>query len=74
MKKSISFVSVGLLLAVSVPGASAQAGGRGAPPPPAPAPGSAATFRSGAEMHAVLQRAIANGGAQQSSSIALTDQ
>jgi mannose-6-phosphate isomerase-like protein (cupin superfamily) len=48
--------------------------GQQPPPPPAPAPGSAGIFRPGADLSTVMQREIAEGGAMQSSSIALTDQ
>lgn len=43
-------------IAISVTSAAAQP----APPPPAPAPGSPATYKSAAELAAVLQKAAAN--------------
>ena len=78
MKTSLTLVGVCLLIVASTGDAAAQsgAGGRGsaAPPPPAPAPGSAAIFRSGAELQAALARSLANGGPMASASITVTDE
>jgi len=43
-------------------------------PPPAPAPGSPATFKSAAELAAVLQKATVNAGGMSSSSVTNNDQ
>jgi len=44
------------------------------PPPPAPAPGSAAIFKSAADLTAALSKATANAGGMSSSNVATTDQ
>ncbi len=72
MKTSMSLGVALLLVAFHAGDTAAQAGA--APPPPAPAPGSAAIFRSNADLQAALARSIANGGAMASSSITVTDQ
>jgi mannose-6-phosphate isomerase-like protein (cupin superfamily) len=66
-------VLLGAALALSAV-AFGEVGAQQTPPPPAPAPGSAGIFRAGADLTAVMQREISEGGAMQSSSIALTDQ
>lgn len=77
MKRSI--VMLALLLAAS-PAALAQdapAGGRGAaaqPAPPAPPPGSPATYKSSAELQAVLAKAMAGTTDMVSSAVSNTDQ
>lgn len=44
------------------------------PPPSAPAPGSPATFKSAADLAAVLSRATVNAGGMSSSNVTTTDQ
>jgi mannose-6-phosphate isomerase-like protein (cupin superfamily) len=44
------------------------------PPPPAPAPGSPATFKSAADLAAVLHKATVNAGGMSSSNVTTTDQ
>ena len=54
--------------------AAGELSAQGAPPPPAPAPGSAAIFRSNADLQTALAASKANGNAMASSSIAVTDE
>lgn len=54
--------------------APALAQGTATPPPPAPAPGSAAIFKSAAELADVLSKATANAAGMLSSNVTLNDQ
>jgi mannose-6-phosphate isomerase-like protein (cupin superfamily) len=78
MKRTILFSAVLLLATIIVAEAEGQAGAAArapaTPPPPAPAPGSAAIFRSNADMQAALKTAIANGSEPAGSSITATDE
>ena len=57
------------LMCVSVASSTASAQAPAATPGPAPAPGSAATFKSGAELAAVLQKVTANAAGMLSSPV-----
>jgi mannose-6-phosphate isomerase-like protein (cupin superfamily) len=63
---------IGAVLVVMAAGAGSAAAQ--ATPPPAPAPGSPATFKSAAELAAVLSKATVNAGGMSSSSVTLNDQ
>lgn len=67
-----SLVATALVAGMWVIPASAQT--PAATPPPAPAPGSAAIYKSAADLAAVLKKATVNPGGMSSSSVTVTDQ
>ena len=65
---------LGILGAIVVNAAVASAQGGQAPPPPAPAPGSPATYKSAADLAAVLAKANPSAAGMKTSAISNTDQ